>query len=143
MSSPTPPGRPGGCREAPRLGRPGPRSAPESSPRTRRRSALRTTTPSTTTLPLAMAAFEADWIVTPRVLEAELGPLDAKGRVRRTSAIRQALASSSAMVETVALYLVGTSGGLKEVAAASFRLRTHPPSAAWWYVGLARLRRLL
>ena len=30
-------------------------------------------------LPLATAAFAADWIVTPRVLEAEVGPLDAKG----------------------------------------------------------------
>ena len=67
-----------------------PRSAPESLLGTRRLSTLRTTTLSTTMLPLATAAFTADWIVTPRVLEAEVGPLDAKGRTRRTSTIRQA-----------------------------------------------------
>ena len=104
MSSPTPPGRPGGCREAPRPGRPGPRSAPESSLGTRRRSTLRTTTPSTTMLPLATAAFAADWIVTPRVLEAEVGPLDAKGGARRTSTIRQASALSSAMVRRTGFF---------------------------------------
>ena len=40
---------------------------------------LQTTTLSTMVLPVATAAFAADWIVTPRVLEAEVGPLDAKG----------------------------------------------------------------
>ena len=120
-----------------------PGRTPKASLGTRRQAALRTTTLSTTTLPLATAAFAADWIVTLRVLKAEVGLLDAKGRTRRMSTIRQASASSSAMLETAALYLVGTGGGLKEVAAASFRLRTRPTSAASLVSWARRLRRLL